>query len=102
MYEETREGKPKCSVYITANTDEPFNIHNGRTISRERLKKAIQNLGPRGEWQVIETSCGLIANFTHEEDAEALLSINLTVALEGPIQVARFGSSDNRYRQVIY
>ncbi|KOX72447.1 hypothetical protein WN51_01547 [Melipona quadrifasciata] len=74
----------------------------GGELLRSNLEEVIRASDPLAAWHVSETSCGLIAAFTRETDAEKLLQRgDLARVFEGPVQVARFSAKDSRYRQAV-
>uniref|UniRef100_A0A0A9X276 Nucleic-acid-binding protein from transposon X-element n=1 Tax=Lygus hesperus TaxID=30085 RepID=A0A0A9X276_LYGHE len=88
------------SLYINPNLDE---VKDCGEIKREvppvLLEETIRATNPLGPWRVTKTACGLLATFTFEADAIALLNIPLQEALDGPVQVARFSSKDSKQKQ---
>lgn len=75
-----------CSLYVSRANNCQSN--QGNELSRTNLENAIRASGPLADWQVSETSCGLIAAFARETDAEKLLQRgDLARVFQGPVQV---------------
>uniref|UniRef100_A0A1B6DRF3 Pre-C2HC domain-containing protein n=1 Tax=Clastoptera arizonana TaxID=38151 RepID=A0A1B6DRF3_9HEMI len=92
------EGIPKCAVYITTCTGEYLDKKE-YTISKEHLEEIIHSLHPIGQWSVSETSCGLIAYFSKEHDANELLCTKFDDKMKFRFKMAKLGSNRNRFRQ---
>ncbi|XP_012285601.2 uncharacterized protein LOC105702540 [Orussus abietinus] len=97
-----------CSLYVSRAAGQGQGQGQGQVqgqsneLSRSTLEEAIRAADPSAAWHVSETSCGLIAAFARESDAEKLLQRgDLARVFEGPVQVARFSARDSRYRQAV-
>ncbi|KAL1132474.1 hypothetical protein AAG570_010429 [Ranatra chinensis] len=93
----------RFSLYLNPNFEE-LRVGGQRTlreIPESLLEAAIEATHPTGPWKVTKTACGLIAAFTLESDALALLNTPLAETLGGPVQVARFSTKDPRYKQAV-
>ncbi|XP_046617220.1 uncharacterized protein LOC124303708 isoform X2 [Neodiprion virginianus] len=93
-----------CSLYISraGNSPNSQNSQSGSELAKVVLEDAIRMADPSAGWQVSETSCGLIAAFARETDADKLLQRgDLARIFEGPVQVARFSARDSRYHQAV-
>lgn len=85
-----------CSLYISRASNHGH-CNQGSELSRASLEEAIRAADPSAGWHVSETSCGLIAAFARETDAERLLQRgDLARVFEGPVQVCRALSSRTR------
>ncbi|KAK0179159.1 hypothetical protein PV327_007977 [Microctonus hyperodae] len=98
-----QEEEQTCSLYISraviSNHPQTFPDE----LSKTNLEEAIRATEPIGSWSVCQTSCGLIAAFSVEADAEKLVQRDdLTRVFQGPVQVARFSARDARYRQSVF
>ncbi|XP_043269235.1 uncharacterized protein [Venturia canescens] len=90
-----------CSLYVS-RAPNSCQTNRANELSRTNLENAIRASAPLADWQVSETSCGLIAAFARETDAEKLLQRgDLARVFQGPVQVARFSARDSRYRQAV-
>ena len=82
-----------CSLYISrasnsSNVQAQGGENCGNELSVTSLEDAIRAADPLAEWHVSETSCGLIAAFAREADAEKLLQRgDLARVFEAPVQV---------------
>lgn len=78
-----------CSLYVSrVGINQSVAIPEGTDLIKETLEDAIRSAVPSAGWQVSETSCGLIAAFAREADAEKLLQRgDLARIFQGPIQV---------------
>ncbi|XP_069703846.1 uncharacterized protein [Periplaneta americana] len=90
-----------CFLYINPSPESLDEDVAQKPIPRAVLESVVQSLDPTEPWQITETGCGFIAAFSSESDAERLLHVDLAVALEGPVQIARFSSCDARYRHAV-
>lgn len=73
-----------CSLYISRI----IGLKAGGELSRANLEEVIEGIEPIGQWRVSKTSCGLIATFSSQNDAEKLLQRrDLACIFEGPVQV---------------
>lgn len=81
------EEEPTCSLYVSRG----INSHpqsSADELSKTSLEEAIQASEPTGSWNVCQTSCGLIATFSLEADAEKLVQRgDLARVFQGPVQV---------------
>ncbi|XP_024939672.1 uncharacterized protein LOC107266598 [Cephus cinctus] len=100
------EEELSCSLYVSRAAGSQIQAQpdgaQGGELLRSTLEDAIRATEPFGAWQVSETSCGLIAAFARDADADKLLQHgDLARIFEGPVQVARFSARDSRYRQAV-
>lgn len=80
------DSEATCSLYVSrAGTGQ---TPQSTELLKSTLEEAIRGTDPSAGWNVSETSCGLIAAFAREADAERLLQRgDLARIFEGPVQV---------------
>ncbi|XP_044575320.1 uncharacterized protein LOC123259117 [Cotesia glomerata] len=96
------EDEPACSLYVSrAINSHPQGLPD--ELSKVYLEEAIRESEPSGSWNVSQTSCGLIATFSLEADAEKVVQRgHLSRRFQGSIQVARFSARDSKHLKSVY
>lgn len=87
-------------LYITSLPAEEEDGMTPAQITVEKLKQATKDiLTGKFKWKCV--SCGIIAIFENQCDAERVLRLDMAKIFGGPVQIAALNASENRFRRYV-
>lgn len=88
-----------CSIYITSCTSKDQTAKVS-PVRADQLEKHLANILV-GKVRIQETSCGLIVEFTREEDVNQVLNMQMTKIFNQAVIVWKFPVGLRRYKKVV-